>query len=125
MRHLAAYLLLALGGTAAPTADDIKRVLASVGAKPDDAKIDLLIAELHGKDVNTLIAEGKAKMSSLVVAAPAAAPAASAPAAEGKEETKKGGKKEEPKKEKEEEKKEETKKEEEETVDMADFGLFD
>ncbi len=43
MRHLAAYLLLVLGGKAAPTAADVKAVLAAAGIEGDDARIAALI----------------------------------------------------------------------------------
>lgn len=54
MRHLAAYLLLQIGGNASPTAKDVKAVLASVGIEADDERLDTLIAELDGKDVNAV-----------------------------------------------------------------------
>lgn len=52
MKHLAAYLLLQQGGNASPSAKDVKAVLAAVGIEADDAKLDKVIAELEGKDVN-------------------------------------------------------------------------
>ena len=52
MRHIAAYLLLQLGGNAAPSAKDVKKVLSSVGIEADDERLEKLIAELKGKDVN-------------------------------------------------------------------------
>ncbi|KIJ55692.1 hypothetical protein M422DRAFT_774648 [Sphaerobolus stellatus SS14] len=111
MRHIAAYLLLQIGGNASPSAADVKKVLAAVGIEADEDRLTNLISELKGKDVNQLIAEGSAKLASVpsggAGAAPAAAGGAAAPAAE---ETK------------EEEKKEE--KEEESDDDMG-FGLFD
>jgi len=54
MRHLAAYLLLQIGGNASPTAEDVKGVLASVGIEADDERLEKLIAELDGKDVNAV-----------------------------------------------------------------------
>ncbi|KAF8552404.1 ribosomal protein 60S [Imleria badia] len=114
MRHIAAYLLLQLGGHASPSADDIKKVLAAVGIEADDDRLEKLISELDGKDVNTLIAEGSAKLSSVpsggggaVAAAPAAAGGGGdAPAAAAEE-------------------KEEKKEEKEESDDDMGFGLFD
>ena len=35
MRHVAAYLLLSLGGNSAPTSDDVSDLLSSVGIEPD------------------------------------------------------------------------------------------
>jgi len=52
MKHLAAYLLLGLGGNSDPSADDIKGVLSSVGIDADDERLDKLIEELKGKDIN-------------------------------------------------------------------------
>ncbi|KAI0741921.1 60s acidic ribosomal protein-domain-containing protein [Daedaleopsis nitida] len=112
MRHLAAYLLLQIGGNTSPSAADIKKVLGAVGIEADDERLEKLISELEGKDVNELIAEGSSKLASVpsggAVAASggAAAPAGGAAAAE----------------EKEEEKKEEEK---EESDDDMGFGLFD
>ncbi|KAI0675541.1 60s acidic ribosomal protein-domain-containing protein [Trametes maxima] len=111
MRHLAAYLLLQIGGNASPSAADIKKVLGAVGIEADDERLEKLIAELEGKDVNALIAEGSSKLASVpsggAVAASGGA-AAGAPAAAA------------------EEKKEEEKKEEkEESDDDMGFGLFD
>ena len=47
MRHLAAYLLLVLGGKAAPTAAEVKAVLAAAGIEGDDARIATLLKELE------------------------------------------------------------------------------
>lgn len=52
MKHLAAYLLLKLGGNDSPSASDIKTVLSSVGIDADDDRLDKLISELKGKDLN-------------------------------------------------------------------------
>ena len=54
MRHIAAYLLLLIGGNASPTAGDVKKVLAVVGIEADDERLDKLISELKGKDINTV-----------------------------------------------------------------------
>ena len=51
MKHLAAYLLLGLGGNTSPSADDVKGVLASVGIDADGDRLEKLIAELKGKDL--------------------------------------------------------------------------
>ena len=51
MKHLAAYLLLGLGGNTSPSAEDVKGVLASVGIDADEERLDKLIAELKGKDL--------------------------------------------------------------------------
>lgn len=52
MKHLAAYLLLGLGGNASPSASDIKEVLESVGIEADSERLDKLLSELEGKDIN-------------------------------------------------------------------------
>jgi hypothetical protein len=52
MKHLAAYLLLGLGGNASPSAKDIKAVLESVGIEADSERLDKLLEELKGKDIN-------------------------------------------------------------------------
>lgn len=52
MKHLAAYLLLGLGGNASPSAADIKSVLESVGIEADDERLEKLLSELEGKDIN-------------------------------------------------------------------------
>jgi len=52
MRHIAAYLLLQIGGNASPSAADVKKVLSTVGVEADDDRLDTLISELKGKDIN-------------------------------------------------------------------------
>lgn len=54
MRHLAAYLLLQIGGNASPSAEDVKKVLNSVGIEADDDRLEKLISELEGKDTNAV-----------------------------------------------------------------------
>ena len=112
MRHLAAYLLLQIGGNASPSAADIKKVLSAVGIEADGDRLNTLISELEGKDVAALIAEGSSKLASVpsggaVAASGGAAAAGGAPAAAA---------------EAKEEKKEEEK---EESDDDMGFGLFD
>lgn len=51
MKHLAAYLLLALGGNSSPSEKDVKTVLESVGVEADDERLSKLISELKGKDL--------------------------------------------------------------------------
>ncbi|OQE41879.1 hypothetical protein PENCOP_c004G04204 [Penicillium coprophilum] len=109
MKYLAAYLLLALAGNEAPSSADIKAVLSSVGIDAEGDRLEKVISELQGKDLQELIAEGSTKLASVPsggaggAAAPAAAAAggAAAPAEEKVEE-----------------------KEEESDEDMG-FGLFD
>ena len=55
MKHLAAYLLLGLGGNTSPSADDIKEVLSAVGIEADDERLESLLSELEGKDINEVL----------------------------------------------------------------------
>lgn len=52
MKHLAAVLLLKLGGNESPKADDVKKVLESVGIEADSERLDKLISELDGKNID-------------------------------------------------------------------------
>ena len=54
MKHLAAYLLLTVGGNASPSAADVKAVLESVGIEADNERLTQLISELEGKDIQTV-----------------------------------------------------------------------
>ncbi|PCH44219.1 ribosomal protein 60S [Wolfiporia cocos MD-104 SS10] len=112
MRHIAAYLLLQIGGNSSPSAADVKKVLGAVGIEADDERLEKLISELEGKSINDLIAEGSGKLSSVpsggAVAVSAGAAAGGAPAAAAAEE-----------------KKEEKAEEKEESDDDMGFGLFD
>ena len=54
MKHLAAYLLLGLGGNTSPSAEDIKGVLSAVGIEADEDRLEGLINELEGKDINSV-----------------------------------------------------------------------
>lgn len=51
MKYVAAYLLAQLGGNDAPSANDIKKILASVGIETEAARLDALLAEVSGKSV--------------------------------------------------------------------------
>lgn len=90
-------------------AEDIKSVLEAIGAEAEDEKIEKLLADLEGKNVEELIKAGLDKLVSIPTGG-AAAPAAAAAGAAGEE------KKEEEAKEEEEE--------EEEDIDMSGGGLF-
>jgi len=52
MRYIAAYLLLKIGGNDSPTSGDIKKVLSAVGIEADDERLNKLLSELKGKDIN-------------------------------------------------------------------------
>lgn len=60
MKHMAAYLLLGLGGNTSPSAEDIKGVLSSVGIEADDERLNTLLKELEGKDISEVCAGPKA-----------------------------------------------------------------
>jgi large subunit ribosomal protein LP2 len=81
MRHLAAYLLLVIGGKAAPTADDVTAALGEAGIEVDSERLEQLITELDGKSIPELLALGQQKLYRGGVSAGGAA--AAAPAAAG------------------------------------------
>ena len=60
--HLAAYLLLVVGGNASPSAEDVKTVLSAAGIESDEERLSTLISELEGKSLAELIAEGTPKL---------------------------------------------------------------
>jgi len=115
MKHLAAYLLLTLGGNSKPSAEDVKAVLNSVGIEADDDRLNKLISELSEKDLNSVIAEGNTKLSSVPSGGGGGGGGGGATT------TASGGGGAAPEAPKEEEKKEEK---EESDEDMG-FGLFD
>jgi large subunit ribosomal protein LP2 len=109
MKYLAAYLLLQIGGNASPSAADIKSLFETVGIEAEEERLEKVVSELGGKDINEvsaglhqimkyvqaspnvqpltpqLIAEGSAKFASVPSggAGGAAAPAAAGGAAAG------------------------------------------
>ncbi|KAJ9124183.1 60s acidic ribosomal protein P2 [Naganishia vaughanmartiniae] len=111
MKFIAAYLLLQLGGNTSPSAADITSLLEAGGVEADSSRIEKLISELEGKDINQLIAEGQSKLASVPSGGAAASSSAPAAAAGGAAEAAPA-----------EEKKEEAK---EESDDDMGFGLFD
>lgn len=91
MRYVAAYLLAVLGGKEAPTVADLEKILSSVGVEVDQTRITKVVADLKGKSIDELIAEGREKLQSVpsggaAVAAAGPAAAAAPAAAEKKEE---------------------------------------
>ncbi|CAI5437979.1 unnamed protein product [Caenorhabditis angaria] len=108
MKYLGAYLLATLGGTAAPSAQDLLRILEAGGLDCDMEDAGKVVTALAGKNITEVIAEGKVKLSS--VPSGGSAPAASAAPAAGAAAPKAEAKKEEPK---------------EESDDDMGFGLFD
>eukprot|EP00591_Stephanopyxis_turris_P004887 CAMPEP_0195511286 /NCGR_PEP_ID=MMETSP0794_2-20130614/3662_1 /TAXON_ID=515487 /ORGANISM="Stephanopyxis turris, Strain CCMP 815" /LENGTH=114 /DNA_ID=CAMNT_0040638853 /DNA_START=95 /DNA_END=439 /DNA_ORIENTATION=+ len=65
MRHIAAYLLLRLGGNDAPDADAVTNVLTAVGVDADADAVAKVVADLSGKDLDALIAEGSKKLAAV------------------------------------------------------------
>lgn len=88
MKHIAAYLLLVLGGNKTPSADDVKGVLSAVGVEADADKLTKLLADLKDKDIDQVIENGLEKLSSVPSGGGggAAAAGASGAAAEEKKE---------------------------------------
>ncbi|XP_042263011.1 60S acidic ribosomal protein P2 [Thunnus albacares] len=115
MRYVAAYLLAALGGNTSPSAKDIKAILGSVGIEADDERLDKVISELSGKDINEVMNSGLSKLASVPAGGAVAAPAAGAGGAAGAGAAPAAA----------EEKKEEKKEESEESDEDMGFGLFD
>ncbi|XP_019952125.1 60S acidic ribosomal protein P2 [Paralichthys olivaceus] len=118
MRYVAAYLLAVLGGKTSPSAKDIKAILGSVGIEADDERLNKVISELNGKDLNEVMNSGLSKLASVPAGGATAAPAAAAAAAAGA-----AGAGAAPAAA--EEKKEEKKEESEESDEDMGFGLFD
>lgn len=58
MRYVAAYLLAALGGNNSPSADDMKKIIGSVGIDCEADKIKKVMDELKGKNIEELITKG-------------------------------------------------------------------
>ncbi|NXK53131.1 RLA2 protein, partial [Chauna torquata] len=58
MRYVAAYLLAVLGGNESPTSKDLKKILDSVGIETDDERLNKVISELNGKNIEDVIAQG-------------------------------------------------------------------
>jgi len=58
MKHLAAYLLLKLGGNDSPSADDVTKALSTVGVEVDAERLNKMMSDLEGKDLSQVMAEG-------------------------------------------------------------------
>lgn len=52
MKLLAAYLLATLGGNESPSAADVKKILSAVGIEAEEERLNKLISEVGGKDIN-------------------------------------------------------------------------
>ncbi|XP_029539815.1 large ribosomal subunit protein P2-like [Oncorhynchus nerka] len=113
MRYVSAYLLAVLGGNTSPSSKDIKTILGSVGIEAEDERLDKVVKELNGKDINEVMNSGLSKLASVPAGGAVAAPAAAGSAAAGVSPTAA------------EEKKEEKEESEEGSDDDMGFGLFD
>nr|ACI69468.2 60S acidic ribosomal protein P2 [Salmo salar] len=113
MRYVSAYLLAVLGGNTSPSSKDIKTILGSVGIEAEDGRLDKVVNELNGKDINEVMNSGLSKLASVPAGGAVAAPAAAGSAAAGVSPTAA------------EEKKEEKEESEEGSDDDMGFGLFD
>lgn len=58
MRYLSAYILATLGGNKSPSVKDISEILSSVGIDVDNTLAEKVVAQLKGKNIEELIAEG-------------------------------------------------------------------
>eukprot|EP01080_Neovahlkampfia_damariscottae_P011982 gene11982-5383_t len=106
MKVVAAYLLATLGGNTSPSAEDVQKILKSVGASAEDDRVNALLGELSGKSLDEVLSAGKAKLATVPTGG------SSAGASSGSASTE----------EKVEEKKEE--KQEDESAGDVGFGLF-
>ncbi|CUG87253.1 60S ribosomal protein P2, putative [Bodo saltans] len=79
LKYLAAYALASLTN-AKPSKDDVAKIIKSLGVPVVNEDIDFVFEAVAGRSIQTLIAEGSAKLASSA-AAPAAGAAAAAPAA--------------------------------------------
>src|SRR4051812_43251440 len=102
MKHLAAYLLLALGGKESPSAEDVTGLLTKLDVEVDAAKVEQLVKAMEGKNIDEVLAEGEKKLLTVGGSGggggggAAAAPAgAAAPADKPKEKEKEKPKEEE------------------------------
>ncbi|KAJ1065983.1 hypothetical protein K5549_013496 [Capra hircus] len=111
MRYVASYLLAALGGNSSPSAKDIKKILDSVGIEADDDRLNKVISELNGKNIEDVIAQGIGKLASVPAGGAVADRQHPLRVLLQPQVT--------------EEKKEEKKEESEESDDDMGFGLFD
>jgi large subunit ribosomal protein LP2 len=75
MKYVAAYCLAVLSGNNSPSADDVKKILSSVGVEVDADKLSGLLNSLKGKNIHEVnyiiffnkkvIASGLTKVSTM------------------------------------------------------------
>lgn len=67
MRYVAAYLLVTLGGKTTVSATDIEKILSSVGIESESDKVNKIISELKGKNLEEVIAAGMLILKFMVI----------------------------------------------------------
>ncbi|XP_065259417.1 large ribosomal subunit protein P2, partial [Emys orbicularis] len=67
MHYVAVYLLAVLGGNESPASKDLKKILGSVGIETDDERLNKVIGELNGNNIEDVIAQGNGKLASMPV----------------------------------------------------------
>mmetsp|Transcript_18301 Transcript_18301/g.24435 ORF Transcript_18301/g.24435 Transcript_18301/m.24435 type:complete len:139 (-) Transcript_18301:265-681(-) len=67
MRHVAAYVLLVLGGNASPSADQVAAVVTAAGGEADNEQVEKMLAELAGKDLSEVVEAGLAKIKDVSI----------------------------------------------------------
>merc|ERR1712072_1435571 len=63
MKVISAYMLAVVGGNASPSADDVKKILNSVGVElsgDESGALDSLISSLSERSLDDVLAEGNA-----------------------------------------------------------------
>ena len=65
MKHLAAYVLLVLGGNTNPSAEDVQNLMKTVGVEADKNQLNMLIDSLKGKKLEDIIKGGLQKITSM------------------------------------------------------------
>uniref|UniRef100_A0A670ZM23 Large ribosomal subunit protein P2 n=1 Tax=Pseudonaja textilis TaxID=8673 RepID=A0A670ZM23_PSETE len=97
MPYLAAFLLAVLGGNESPNSKDLKKILDSVGTETEDERVNKVISELNGKNIEDVITQGNSKLASMpaggavVVSSGGSAAPAGGPAPAAAEEKKRSG----------------------------------
>ncbi|XP_053885685.1 60S acidic ribosomal protein P2-like [Malaclemys terrapin pileata] len=81
-------LLAVLGGNKSPTSKNLKKILNRVDIETDERRLNKVIGELNGKNIEDVIAQGNSKLASMPASgavAVSAGPGSAAPAEEKKE----------------------------------------
>merc|ERR1711934_1296940 len=68
MKVIAAYMLAVVGGNAKPSVADCKNILGAVGIELEadaEKRLEELVEEMSGKDLNEIIAAGQEKLKTV------------------------------------------------------------